>query len=403
MINPNPPLKQKKVVIAGAYGCGNIGDDAILAGLLRLFDPRLWEVTVLAAGIPNILAFNHVRIVRQRLNLGLSWSVFRAFHISGILSVIRQADILVIGGGALLHDIRFYNLPYFFTLHSWAKFWKTRVVYLDIGAGPIRTTFGKWLCRCFLSRADYISVRDKNGKEELIRAGVKRDVFVTADPAFLLTPADVPDNIQEIAINESLPDTYIAVTVCGWFKSEDFWNQSDIDLSRPIQRTAEILDWIVEKTGKPLVFIPTVVPYDRELAKQIREKMIYHDHLQWLQKDYPVEILLGLFGKAEWLFGMRLHSMILSTIMGVPFFAVVYDQKVTHFMEAQNNPHRILLNEIYREIIFKKLESFIKAAPKIADRLNTCSAQFRQGLRNRDQQIRTFLSIQSSEKGVYES
>ena len=120
--------------------------------------------------------------------------------------------------------------------------------------GPIRTKIGKWLCRLFLSHVVRISVRDENGKSELMRVGIKQNVFVTADPAFMLTPQDVPENIQEITKRENLPDEFIAVNICGWFKSEDFWHKEDIDLSQPIQRTAEIFDWIIEKTGKSLVF-----------------------------------------------------------------------------------------------------------------------------------------------------
>ena len=144
--------QNKKVVIAGAYGCGNAGDDAILAGLLKLLDPKQWHVTVFAADRPKIHSFENVSLVRQQLNLGLSWQVMRAFDFRGILRSIREAQVLVIGGGALLHDLRIYNLPYFFGLHLWAKLWGHPVIYLDIGAGPIRSFIGRHLCRGVLSR-----------------------------------------------------------------------------------------------------------------------------------------------------------------------------------------------------------------------------------------------------------
>ena len=353
--------RKQKIVIAGAYGCGNAGDDAILAGLLRMFDPELWDITVQAADPPRIQGIEKVRLVRQQLNLGLSLKVLKAFDFIGILSAIRQTDLLIVGGGALLHDLRFYNLPYFFGLQFWAGLWHASTVYFNIGAGPIRSGFGKWLCRRFLSRAAHISVRDENGKTELVNAGIRGPVHVSADPAFMLSPEDVPDEIAHVVRQEQLPESFIAVTLCGWFKSEDFWQRDALDLSRSVARTAEILDWIIERTAKPLVFIPTVIPYDRDLAARISGSMKHKDRFQWLQKDHSVEMLMGILGKADWLFGMRLHSMILSEIMQTPFFAVVYDQKVTCFMDMIENPHRVQLEDLNKETVFKALDRFVTA------------------------------------------
>jgi polysaccharide pyruvyl transferase CsaB len=374
--------RNKKVVIAGAYGCGNAGDDAILAGLLKLFNPKLWHVTVFAADRPKIGTLENVTLIRQQLNLGFSWKVLRAFDFRGILRSIREAHILVIGGGALLHDLRIYNLPYFFGLHLWAILCGHPVAYLDIGVGPIRSFIGRHLCRWFLSRADHISVRDQTGVTWLLRAGVRRKVHVTADPAFMLTPGDVPDELDQTVSRENLPNSFIAVTLCGWFKSEDFWKKEALDHSSQISRTASVLDWLIEKTKRPLVFFPTVIPYDRELACRIADEMRHKDQFQWLQDDYPVEVLMGLLGRADWLFGMRLHSMILATVMQIPFFGIVYDEKVRQFMESIGNVHLVSMTELFENSIFPALETFIDGQSRKGFSDSPYPVHFRKRLRS---------------------
>jgi polysaccharide pyruvyl transferase WcaK-like protein len=219
------------------------------------------------------------------------------------------------------------------------------------------------LCRWFLSRAHHISVRDQTGEKWLRRAGVRRSVHVTADPAFMLTPRDVPAELEKAVLTEKLPDSFIAVTLCGWFKSEDFWKKEALDHSSQISRTASVLDWLTEKTGRPLVFFPTVIPYDRELAFRIAAEMHHKDRFQWLRNDYPVEMLMGLLGRADWLFGMRLHSMILATVMQIPFFGIVYDAKVRQFMDAVGNDQFISIEALFEPEIFKALENYIDGQP----------------------------------------
>jgi polysaccharide pyruvyl transferase CsaB len=389
----------QNVVIVGAYGCGNTGDDAILAGLLRLFQTSGWQISVLSDAKPRLYRCDRLHLIRQQLNRGFSWSVLMSFDIRGIFWAIRNARIMVIGGGALLLDLRPYNLPYFFMLQTWAKFWKVRVIYFGIGAGPIQSGFGKWLTRRFLPLADHISVRDRRGREWLCDAGIK-NVHVTADPAFLLSPEDVPVNeLKDIIEQERLPRQFIAVTACGWFKSDDFWHQKALDQTNSEQRMAKIFDWIIEKSGKPVVFFPTVTPYDRTLSEHIKERMEHRLSFQCLHGDHPVEILMGLLGRAEWLIGMRLHSMILATIMQVPFFGIVYDPKVQYFMDSVGNPHYIRLEDMGNPSVFRKIEVFMAGSGRLRSHLRMYPHQAKESLLKDFNTISKTLHIGSRASG----
>ena len=225
------------MVIAGAYGCGNTGDDAILAGLLKKYPSEKWDITAFSADPEQTERYFCVKTVKQKLNVGFSLGLLREFEFVKMIKAIKDADILLIGGGALIHDLRIYNLPYFFLLHALARVFCKKVIYFGIGVGPLSTRFGKWLCRHMFPKANHVSVRDQEGKIWLEKAGVKTEIFVSADPAFSLSDEDVdPVEVQNVFLEENIPNSFIGTTVCGLFKSEDFWKRHHVDLTRPLYR-----------------------------------------------------------------------------------------------------------------------------------------------------------------------
>lgn len=372
---------KQKLVIAGAYGCGNAGDDAILAGLLKLFSPDNYNITVFTADPDQTRRQFGVHPVQQKLNVGFSLRIARDFQFIHIIKAICAADILIIGGGALIHDLRVYNLPYFFALHALASMAGARIFYYGIGAGPLTTPLGRWLCRRMLSKADHLSVRDDEGKVWLEKAGVHTNIQVTADPAFALTEEDVPgQTVQALCDREGVPRSFISTTLCGWFQSADFWNREKLDLSRRIERMAEIYSTIIEKYKIDILFIPTVVPYDRDIAVRIQKQMRQPSRFHFLSRDYPPAVLMGVIGRSRWLLGMRLHSMIFATILAIPFAAIIYDQKVTNYLKRVHNTHAIDLRELDTDKIYNTINTMLADKKALKDRFRKLSAEFHRSL-----------------------
>jgi len=354
-------VSNQKLVIAGAYGCGNVGDDAILAGLLKRFRPEQFDITVFTADAVQTKKQFKIKTVRQKLNVGFSLKILKEFEFIKMIRAISTADILIIGGGALIHDLRPYNLPYFFALHALARMSGAKVLYFGIGVGPLTTGLGQWLCRRMLPKANHISVRDPEGKVWLQKAGVQADVVVSADPAFALGPGDIDKGrIKQVLRMENVPASYISTTVCGWFRSSDFWRRNQLDLKQGILRMAEIYDFLIRRYRKAVLFVPTVVPYDRELAIQIRKHMKNPDGFYCLKQDYSPSELMGIVAGSEWLLGMRLHSMIFATIMQIPFLGIIYDQKVDHFMKMIQNDCTVDMDGLFNDTIFQSLNTFNK-------------------------------------------
>ena len=83
----------KRIVIAGYYGYGNTGDEAILIGMLRdlrAVDPNLDFVVV--SGDPDQTQALH--------GVGSVLST----DVVGIAEGVRQSDLVILGGGGLFQD-----------------------------------------------------------------------------------------------------------------------------------------------------------------------------------------------------------------------------------------------------------------------------------------------------------
>ncbi|MFC1686695.1 polysaccharide pyruvyl transferase family protein, partial [Patescibacteria group bacterium] len=155
--------KKSKVFIIGFYGCHNIGDEAILTGILESLNEtgHSFEVRALSHNPKHTEEIHQIKGVKQSLHKGFLRMLF--FEWFGILKSIFWADILFLGGGSLVHDLRFYNLPILLGACIFGKLLGKKTVLYGCGVGPITTKLGKWCCRNLLGRFDLITVRDERG------------------------------------------------------------------------------------------------------------------------------------------------------------------------------------------------------------------------------------------------
>ena len=168
-----------KIVISGYYGFNNAGDEALLTAILaalRTEEPKA-DITVISGNPGNTIAKHQVK------------SLYR-FAAVRLLRAIREADLVISGGGSLLQDVTSKrSLAYYLSVIAAAKWKRKKVMLFAQGIGPIRSRFMRLLTRLVVNKADVITVRDRDSAEELARMGVSAaKVEVTADPVLMLNP-----------------------------------------------------------------------------------------------------------------------------------------------------------------------------------------------------------------------
>ncbi|MDP3058973.1 MAG: polysaccharide pyruvyl transferase CsaB, partial [bacterium] len=315
-----------RYVRSGYYGFGNAGDEAILTSIilgLREFDHQA-EITVFSANIGSTTTLHQVKAV-SRTDL---ISIYRA---------ISKSSIFIMGGGGLLQDATSsMSLWYYLLLLSMAIFQKKKFMLYANSVGPIKGRLNRWLTKMVLQKATYITVRDKNSILELAELGVfDVPIELTMDPVLLL---DSPK------VGSSMPSICIAIR--EWPSSNDFYG--------------EVLD-----AAKVLIeegFAINVVPFHYEHDLKIARRLVADlgSRAVCTERAATVVELLELLASCDIVVAMRLHALILATVVGIPIVGISYDPKVEGFLEATKQQLAGGVNDITAQALLDKVHWVIE-------------------------------------------
>ena len=321
--------KKKRLLIIGAYGCGNRGDDAILHSIAAAFSDC--DICATCGSYENIGKTVAVETTPLRLNEGFSAGVLFSMlaDCSRLLRRLLSSDALMFGGGSLIHDLTPYNLPFMFLWHRLARLLGKPVFYMCMGVGPLNTEKGRKSCGKMLPLAEGLFVRDQRGLRLCRQCGANNAVLVR-DAAF----ADRID-AGDAAVLTGLclkRAEYICVTGSQWFSSQNFWRRGELDFSAEMDRFANCVRELHNRYRMKLVFVPTVF-HDAQLGKELALRL---EDIEF--SVAPAELdcteMERLIANAYLLLGVRMHSIIFAAKHAVPFVALVYDEKVRELLSA---------------------------------------------------------------------
>ena len=320
----------KKMLLAGYYGFGNLGDEAILEMALK----QILEIT----DRKNITVLSgNKEVTKKKYNI----DTIDRYNVFSIIKKLKSSDALVFGGGSLLQDVTSKrSIYYYLFLIRLAKIMNNKIVMLSQGIGPIINEKSKRAVASTLKMVDYITVRDKHSKEFLESIGVDENkVFLSTDPVINLKAGE---NIK----NEQNGSKKICFSLRNW---------KNTDVSEKISQVAEKLI----KNNIECYFIPFYYNEDLELIdqveKNIKDKAVYYK--ERLSTNEAFDIIKNM----DVMVGVRLHSLIFAAAANVPFVAVSYDHKVDHFVNSVNMKVACKIDNIDVELLYdeiiKKLEN----------------------------------------------
>ena len=138
-----------RIAVSGYYGCGNIGDEAVLAGIVESFAIRSGtnsaSFTVLSANAADT-GKRHGLAAIDRMKL------------PAVRRVLRESDLLISGGGSLLQDTTSVrSLLYYLWVVRLARSCGTPVMFFAQGIGPLRRKISRALTRIVANRVRMIT------------------------------------------------------------------------------------------------------------------------------------------------------------------------------------------------------------------------------------------------------
>ena len=320
-----------RMVICGYYGFGNAGDELILAGMLRdlrALRPDL-AATVISGNPEATRASHGVAAVH--------WQ-----DIPAIAASVRSADLVLVGGGGLFQEYsgidpdslftdRHYAITYYAEPAILGALSGRPVMLYAIGVGPLASEHGRRTVRAACDAAQVITVRDEESARIVASLGVDPPrVRVTADAAFTLPVAS--DAPAPAGLAEALPGgtgPLVGVSLRPWEVgvASYFWETE----------LAAGLDVFLETSGARLLFVPfqrgsRAQENDAAVAERVRSRLRRPERAAVLSGDLDPAEIGAVLGRCDLVVGMRLHSVILAALAGVPSVALAYDPKVDQAM-----------------------------------------------------------------------
>ena len=332
------------VLVCGAYGRGNAGDDAILEAIvaeLRELDPDLpiWvlsrnpDSTRLTYRVNSIYTFNFPRFLRR----------------------MTKTRLYINGGGSLMQDVTSHRSLWFylFTI-SWAKRLGNQVMMYGCGIGPIHSPANRRRASRVLQKSvDAITLRDTHSAEELEDMGVtKPQVILSADPTVILpaAPAQVVDGILE-SQGIDPHGRYIGFALRPW---------PGFEAKAAVFGAAA--DYAYETYGLTPVFLPIERRLDVGAAQLAAQHMKAPHYI--LSQTGRSDHTIGLFARMQAVVSMRLHALVFSAGQGVPLVGVVYDQKISSFLSYIGQDLYTGLDEVTEEALRSHIDA---ACARIGD------------------------------------
>lgn len=325
--------KSPRLVIAGNFGFGNLGDEGILATMLdrlraALPDPGFTVVS----GDPQKTAGLH------------GVAAVSLTDPAGMAAAVAAADLVLVGGGGLFQDYwgfdpeavlsrEQWGIGCYASPAVWAGLLGKRALLYAVGVGPLFSEHSRRFVRAVAEGAAGVTVRDEPSRAELLACGIEAGrVSVSADPAFLLRPAPA-DRLQPLlaAAGREAGEPFYGVAL-------RYWDRGVLP-SFAERQIAEGLDRFLERRPGRIGFFPfhsdEEYPYSTDLAvaNRVHQAMRHGARARVLASPATPAELAGLLGACDLVVGMRLHSLIFSSLGGVPCVALPYDVKVRSHAE----------------------------------------------------------------------
>lgn len=350
-----------RISILGYYGVPNIGDEAILTVLLQRLKDRFPNSSIAVSARDQSYLRQKHSVDSYPLEQG----------IPSFLAGISQSDLLLVGGGGILFDTPLQVLPFWLKRVAWSRCAGIPPILYSVGVGPITKKASKHYLRLGLRFASLISVRDKLSARLLRDCGIRDDISLLPDLAFLLLPAS-ETSAREILYKEGIPETpgiKMAITLRHWpaFDGDQQF--------RFLSQIARAMDELRLKHDITFILVPFQYRSetgDLELMNELASICKCRDSIHVVKGQYSPEEVKAIIGQMDVTLGMRLHSVVFSQTMGVPCVGLSYADKITSHMKMFDSEDLCLpIHTVKWEEIVDLVEDVIREKKQISSRLRS--------------------------------
>ncbi len=343
-----PKRKRDGVLICGAYGKGNAGDDAILEAIVA-------QMQDIDPDMPLYVLSRTPKKTMQRYRIGAC----HTFHFLKFLRIMGKTRLYISGGGSLIQDVTSSrSLHYYLTSIILAKWRGNKILMYGCGIGPVNRPANRRRAGSVINRyVDRICLREARSAEELKAMGVSRPpITLAADPALILPPAPA-DKIDSHMLTCGMDPQgkYVLFALRPWPGFSD-----------KIPVFTEAAQYAYEALGLTPVLFAVEPNRDLPAVQQVADRLACPHHV--LASPENGGLIIGLLSRMHIALSMRLHALIFAAASGVPLIGVVYDHKVSAFLDYLGQSLYTDLDKVTAEILKDHLNRAMELANDTAAR-----------------------------------
>jgi polysaccharide pyruvyl transferase WcaK-like protein len=341
----------KIVIAACGYGAGNIGDEAILSGLINILLSIDSSINIHAMSInPKITKkMHHIE--------SFIWMNFKKpISILKYILNIQSCDLVLFGGATLGDDTYGISYPIVSTsiMIFFAKLFRKKTGLISIGVNKFETTLGKIFVRLFYGSVDFITTRDRPSLMILNSIGINKNKIVeTADAAYALNPLKKNIGLSALKLR-GIDDSkkLVAISVLN-----EVYQHYDYK-----EKIAQLCDYLIERYD----YVPVFINHEVRLGK---DQEATNDTISYIKEKYkvkifsiefyPPDLMASMLMNFQFAIGMRMHFLILSTIAQIPVIGISRVDKVDNFFQQLGLDTFSHIKNLEIDKLFKCIDNII--------------------------------------------
>jgi polysaccharide pyruvyl transferase WcaK-like protein len=414
--------KAMKIGLLDHMGYGNLGDAATQEALIANIKQRLPDTEIVGFSLnpddtrkrhniachsithwhpgltksgsatadgPNLRS--QLKLTSKRIPIVL-WAIRRALHLCREMAhlfrsfkVLRSLDIMIIAGGGQLTELwrgpwsHPYNVLKFSILTKLAN---RRLLFLNVGAGPLRSGLSKIFVKSSVYLADYVSLRDVESQALVRRLGVKRETCVFPDSVYAL---DVSS--YETVDTVKPPRPLVGINPIGFCDPRVWLKQDESAYLHYLDKLAEFSLWLVSQDYTLRIFSGEL-SIDVHAAEDLKERLLNSlppgDHSEmFIPPSIDLKDLLTEMSQFDFVVTSKFHGVVFSHLLAKPVIALSYHKKIDDLMRTVGHSQHCLNIESFDR------EHFKRAFQSLVENAEDLKSQFRKEAYSRSELLKT--------------
>lgn len=379
------PANRSKIALFGTFGTGNLGNECTLQAMLFNIRRRVpsAQVTCICASPEETASTYGIRTLAiremplrgtnnrawrllRKICVGIPLELYRWFS---VIKGLMGTHMLIMTGTGMLSDYGISPLGLHYDILRWsvvARLCRCKLLFVSVGAGPIRHPLSRFLVKAALGLAAYRSYRDSFSKEYLRSIGFDADDdAVYPDLAFSLPKATLPHDQ-----NDGDKRAPVGVGLITHDVQRSPSDDAEQIYREYTTKMARFISWLLEHNRTVRLLIGDVV-YDCRVRRDLRSLLeqsglIYEKSNIIDEPPRSFEELLSQLAATKVVVASRFHNLLLALMLGKPALAISFHEKDDSLMSALG------LQEFCQDIASLEVSTLIQQFVRLegnADRL----------------------------------